>query len=251
MKKAALYGISVGPGDPELLSLKAVRLIRSAAVVCYPVDARGRSLARTSAAAHLEQGQEELPLGIPMTAARPLVEQAYERGTALIASHLEAGRPVAVLCEGDAFFYGSFIQIWRRLRDRFPIEVVPGVSALHAAGAQACKPLAEGRGSLAVLTAGAQPEQILAALEQFDTVAIYKAGPALDRLRDLLLASGRGDQALYLEWLSHPRQRIHVGVEQFPAAPGSYFGMVLVSRPVTMRSSEEIPRQGLENPGGA
>ncbi len=131
-----LYGIGVGPGDPELMTLKAVRVLAEAPVVAYPAPDKGESSARKIAAAHIPAGRIEIAIRVPM---RPGPEPAaiYDDAAKEIAAHLEAGRDVAVLCEGDPLFYGSFIYLHDRLAHRFPTTVVPGVSSLTACAAAA------------------------------------------------------------------------------------------------------------------
>jgi precorrin-2 C(20)-methyltransferase len=127
-----LYGVGVGPGDPDLVTLKAARLIGAADVVAYP-RARGDGVARTIAGPHLRVGVIELPLTYPVTVEPTDDYEAelaafYDRSAAGIATHLDAGRDVVVLCEGDPFFYGSFMYLHERLAHRYPTEVVPGVT---------------------------------------------------------------------------------------------------------------------------
>src|SRR4051794_28234257 len=126
---ATAWGIGVGPGDPELMTLKAVRLIRAAAVVAYPAPLGGDSFARQVAAAHLGH-QREIPIEVPMAGERFPLAAIYDKAAAEIGRALEAGEDVAILCQGDPFFYGSFMYLFERLAGRHPVEIVPGVSSL-------------------------------------------------------------------------------------------------------------------------
>ena len=134
-----LYGLGVGPGDPELITLKALRLLQAAPVVAYPAPDDGPSFARAIVAGHLEARRGappvEVPIIIPMRAARFPAQQVYDHTAEVLADHLTQGRDVAVLCEGDPFFYGSFMYLFGRLADRFPTEVVPGVSSMMTCAA--------------------------------------------------------------------------------------------------------------------
>jgi precorrin-2/cobalt-factor-2 C20-methyltransferase len=139
-RSGRLYGIGVGPGDPELLTLKALRLLRAAAVVAYPAPGHGDSFARAIVAEWLDQGQREIAIRFPMRPGPPPAE-VYDDTAQAIAAHLDSGSDVAVLCQGDPLFYGSFIGILTRLGHRYPVEIIPGVSSLTACSAAAGLPL--------------------------------------------------------------------------------------------------------------
>ena len=133
--RGTLYGLGVGPGDPELLTLKALRILRAAPVLAYPAPPKGESMARAIAAPHLQGGQIEIVIRMPLDAARFPAEEIYAAAARDIAEHLEAGRDVAALCEGDPFFYGSFMYLFGRLAPAHSVEVVPGVSSPMACAA--------------------------------------------------------------------------------------------------------------------
>ncbi len=129
-----LYGLGVGPGDPELLTLKALRLLRTVPVVAYPAPEHGDSFARSIVAAWIEGHQREIAIRFPMRPGPPPVG-IYETAAVALAAELESGRDVALLCQGDPLFYGSFINLLTRLAGRYRIEIVPGVSSLTAVAA--------------------------------------------------------------------------------------------------------------------
>ena len=137
-----LYGLGIGPGDPELITLKALRVLGASPVVAYPAPEHGESLARRIVASHLTGEQIEIAIRMPMVSSRFPAQEVYDRAVAEIGRHLEADRDVAVLCEGDPFFYGSFMYLFARMAERFPVEVVPGVSSLTACAAVLGAPLA-------------------------------------------------------------------------------------------------------------
>jgi precorrin-2/cobalt-factor-2 C20-methyltransferase len=126
-----LYGVGVGPGDPELLTLKAVRILQSVPVVAYPATPQGSAQARDIAAQWLN-GQREIPIAMPCMLDRGPVNAGYDEAAIAIAEELTAGRDVAVLCEGDPLFYGSFSYLLQRLGDRFPCAVIPGINSVSA-----------------------------------------------------------------------------------------------------------------------
>lgn len=124
-----LYGLGVGPGDSELLTLKALAVLKRAQVVAYPALEEGDSFTRAIVAAHLCEGVREIAVRVPMSTDPNAALGAYDRAAAEITVELEAGRDVAVLCQGDPFLYGSFMYLHERLADRFQVEVVPGVTS--------------------------------------------------------------------------------------------------------------------------
>ncbi|MEU3884884.1 SAM-dependent methyltransferase, partial [Streptomyces californicus] len=139
-----LYGVGLGPGDPNLMTLRAVQAIGDADVVAYHSARHGRSIARSIAAAHLRSDHIEEALVYPVTTEttdhpggyRGALEEFYEKAAARLAAHLDAGRTVAVLAEGDPMFYGSYMHMHKRLADRYPTEVIPGVTSVSAAAAR-------------------------------------------------------------------------------------------------------------------
>src|SRR6478672_4038161 len=129
-----LYGLGIGPGDPELLTLKAHRILTSVAVVAYPILENGKSVARAIVADFLRPEQVELPMPFPFSVERS-AQPYYDTAAAQIAEHLRAGRDVAVLCEGEPMLYGSFMYLFQRLAGQFHTEIVPGISSTLASAA--------------------------------------------------------------------------------------------------------------------
>ncbi len=224
-----LYGLGVGPGDPELLTLKALRLLKASAVVAYPTLEGGASFARSIVAGHLTGGQHELPIRVPMTTERAPAQQAYDAAAVEMAEHLQAGRDVAVLCEGDPFFYGSFMYLFGRLAERFAVEVVPGVSSLTACAAVLGQPLAARNDSLAVLPAPLPDAELRARLAGAEAAAIIKIGRHYPRIRALLDAEGLTPHARYVERATLPEQRL-VPLAELGEASAPYFSMILIHR---------------------
>ncbi|RVV97400.1 precorrin-2 C(20)-methyltransferase [Mesobaculum littorinae] len=224
-----LYGIGVGPGDPELLTLKAARLIASCPVVAYPVLPGTDSFARRIAAAHIPPTAREIAMEVPMRPDRAPAQAAYDTGAAHLADALAAGQDVACLCEGDPLFYGSFMYLSARLSGRFPVVAVPGVTSLTAAAAAAQRPLAARNDSVAVLP-GTLPEDVLTArIAAAETVAILKVGRHLPKIVAAVRGAGCLDQASYVERASIPGEERVCPLAQAPAeAP--YFSMILISK---------------------
>jgi precorrin-2/cobalt-factor-2 C20-methyltransferase len=222
-----LYGLGVGPGDPELLTVKALRLLRAAPVVAYPAPENGDSFARSIVARWIEGHQREIAIRFPMRPGPPPVE-IYDDAAAELAAELDDGRDVALLCQGDPLFYGSFTNIFTRLAGRYPIEIVPGVSSLTACAAAAAIPLVARDDALAVIPATLGEDQIAARIAASDSVAIIKLGRHVAKLRRVLNRLGLLDAAVYVEHATLPTQRIaSLSAIEFDEAP--YFSMVLIA----------------------
>jgi precorrin-2/cobalt-factor-2 C20-methyltransferase len=224
-----LYGVGVGPGDPELLTLRAVRVLQSVPVVAYPATLQGSAQARDTAVQWLD-GKREIPITMPCMLDRSSVNQSYDEAALIIAGELAARQDVAILCEGDPLFYGSFSYLLQRLGDRFPCVVIPGINSVSAAAAAAATPLITGEQQLTIIPATAGDEVLRLTLLNSDSVAILKPGRYRPRLLELLLETGRADDALYIEQASRAGQRIIESFEEIPATPGPYFALFLVVR---------------------
>ena len=226
---ATLHGIGIGPGDPELITLRALRLLQNAAVVAYPAPDDGDSLARSIAAPHLPPSCTEYPIRIPMTAERFPAHRVYDEAAAALGRHLDAGREVVVLCEGDPFFYGSFMYLFARMAGPYPVEITPGVSSLSACAATLGHPLAARHDVLSVVPATLDTPALRAALQSCEAAAIIKIGRHFARVLAVLDELGLREQARYIERATLPQQRIVPLAEVEPdAAP--YFSMILLHR---------------------
>jgi len=221
-----LYGIGVGPGDPELMTLKAHRLISTARVVAYPAPDDGDSFARRIAAGTIPQEAEEIPMIVPMRAARFPAQQVYAEAAKRIANHLDAGTDVAVLCEGDPFFYGSFMYLFARLGARFAVEIVPGVSSLTACAAALKRPLTARNDVLTVLPGPLPDAELRSRIEAAEAIAIMKVGRHLPRIRALLETMDLTANAGYIERASLDAEYVSTLAEAPETAP--YFSMILI-----------------------
>ena len=226
-----LYGLGIGPGDPELITVKALRLLNAAPVIAYPAPEQGESLARSIVAPHLNGGgkKTEVVIRMPLVAARFPAGAVYDRAAEELGGHLEAGRDVAVLCEGDPFFYGSFMYLFGRMAERFTVEVVPGVSSLTACAAVLGAPLAARNDVLTVVPAPLDEAALKARLAGAEAVAIIKIGRHFAKVRRVLDELGLIHQARYVEHATMASQRIlpldAVAEEDVP-----YFSMILVHK---------------------
>lgn len=223
-----LYGVGLGPGDPELLTLKAHRLISSASVVAFPALEGGQSFARSIAAGAIAPGTREIPIEIPMTTERAPAQAAYDRAAESIATALQSGQDVVTLCEGDPFFYGSFMYLFARLSARFEVEVVPGVTSLTACAARAAMPLAARNERVTILPGPLPEEELKSRIEGAESVAIMKVGRHLPKIRGVIETLGLADQAVYVERATLPQERVLPLAEAPVEAP--YFSMVLLTK---------------------
>ena len=224
-----LLGIGVGPGDPELITLKAVRYLQRVPVVAY-VSANGQpSIARRIAAPHLPSGKREINLALPMHPRPEITSAAYEEGAARISAELEQGRDVAVLCEGDPFFYGSFGHLFGRLGNDYPTEIVPGVMSVTAAAAAAKRPLVARTEVLTLVPATLASNALISRLEHADAAAILKLGRHLSRVRKVLEEIDRLEQAIYVEQASTGQQKI-LPLTEVTDEVAPYFALVLLPR---------------------
>ena len=223
-----LFGVGLGPGDPDLMTLRAARLIGAAKVVAYPTLAGGDSFARSIAAHLIGDDADEIVMDVPMTVERAPAQAAYDKGAAQIAARLEAGDDVVVLCEGDPFFYGSFMYLFARLADRFQTEIVPGVTSVTACAARARRPLVARNERLTVLPGPLPEDELRARIEGAESVAIMKVGRHLPKIRGVIEALGLVDKATYIERASLPEEVVLPLADAPEKAP--YFSMILLAK---------------------
>jgi precorrin-2/cobalt-factor-2 C20-methyltransferase len=222
-----LFGLGIGPGDPELLTLKAARILSEVPVLAWPAPLEGQGMARSIAGAHIPTGRIEIPIRMGFTIDRQGTDSAYDAAAEAIGSHLEAGRDVAVLCEGDPLFFGSFIYLLGRLSPRFAVEVVPGVSSVMAGAALLRTPLTTWDDGLAIIPATRAEAEIEALAAAADSVVIMKVGRHLPKVRRVLERLDLWKQARIVERVGLPGQRIHRPDE---IAELPYFSLILTHR---------------------
>ncbi|MCB5168799.1 precorrin-2 C(20)-methyltransferase [Streptomyces bambusae] len=230
-----LYGVGLGPGDPSLMTLRAVQIIAEADVIAYHSARHGRSIARSIAAEHLRADHIEEPLVYPVTTEttdhpggyQGAMDEFYAASAARLAAHLDAGRTVAVLAEGDPLFYGSYMHMHKRLADRYPTEVVPGVTSVSAAAARLQTPLVEGEEVLTILPGTLPEEELTARLAATDSAVVMKLGrtfPAVQRAMD---KSGRLAEARYVERATMAGERTGMLADTDPETV-PYFAVAVV-----------------------
>ncbi|KIF68554.1 precorrin-3B C17-methyltransferase [Streptomyces sp. AcH 505] len=243
-----LYGVGLGPGDPSLMTVRAVQVIAEADVVAYHCAQHGRSIARSIAAEHLRPDHVEERLVYPVTTGttdhpggyQGAMEDFYAESAARLAAHLDAGRTVAVIAEGDPLFYGSYMHMHKRLADRYPTEVVPGVTSVSAAAARLGTPLVEGEEVLTVLPGTLPEEELTARLASADSAVVMKLGRTFPAVRRAIERAGRLPDAQYVERATMSGERTLPLADADPDSVPYFAVAVLPSR------VDAAPRQNRE-----
>jgi precorrin-2/cobalt-factor-2 C20-methyltransferase len=223
-----LYGVGLGPGAPDLVTLRAARLIANATVIAYPTLAGAPSFARSIAADLIRADAAEIAMDVPMTPDRSPAQTAYDKGAAQIAEALDAGRDVICLCEGDPFFYGSFMYLYARLADRYRVEVVPGVTSVTACAARAGLPLAARNERLTILPGPLPEAELRARIEGAESVVIMKVGRHFAKIRAVIETLGLTASAVYVERATLPDEVVLPLADAPDTAP--YFSMILLNK---------------------
>lgn len=221
-----LYGLGIGPGDPELITLKAYRILQSVPVIAYPAMENGKVLARAIVADYLRPEQIEIPMPLPFSPTRSS-QPYYDIAAEKIAAHLGEGRDVAVLCEGEPFLYGTFMYLFNRLSATFTTVVVPGISSTMASAAALGVPLTYRNDVLSIMPATLDAEVLRDRLALVDAAVIIKLGRHFAKVRDVLIELGQFDRALYIERATMPNQRIRAIADVDPAEV-PYWALIMI-----------------------
>lgn len=221
------YGLGVGPGDPELITLKAWRIISHVPVIAYPAANGNDSLARKIAAPFIPEDVTELAIPVPMRREREPAQEAYDEAAALIARHLDDGKDVAFLCEGDPLFYGSFAYLLDRLAEKHPTVIVPGITSITACAARIGRPLAARNDILKVLPGTLDAQRLKQEISGADAVAIMKVGQHFDKIRGVLTELGLAERATIIEKATRDDERI-TRLADVPEGERPYFSTILI-----------------------
>lgn len=230
-----IYGVGLGPGDPELMSVKADRLLRSAKHVAYFRKAGRPGRARTSVNGMLPDTAVEFPMEYPVTTEIPLDDPRYAECLsgfyAEVTAHLEtlakSGEDVVVLCEGDPFFYGSFMHLYERLKDKVAVEVVPAITGMSAAWTATGVPITWGDDVLSVLLGTMSEPDLTRYMTEADAIVVMKVGRNLPKVRAALEAAGKLDRAWLVECASMPEETA-VPLTKAGDKTVPYFSIVIV-----------------------
>jgi precorrin-2/cobalt-factor-2 C20-methyltransferase len=234
-KKGCLFGLGVGPGDPELITVKALRLLRAAPVVAYFVAKGKKSNAFGIIENYLDAAQATVPLVYPVTTEKlepPLCYESiigdfYDTAAHELAQHLDAGRDVAVICEGDPFFYGSYMYLHDRMAAHYDTTVVPGVCSMLGGAAVLGAPLVYRNQSLLVLSGVLPAAELKQRLSVADAAVIMKLGRNFDKVRGVLDELNLAGRALYVERATMQNQRI-VPLDEVDPMASPYFSLIVV-----------------------
>jgi precorrin-2/cobalt-factor-2 C20-methyltransferase len=235
MSAAKLMGVGVGPGDPELLTLKAMRALGEADVIAHFAKIGNPSHSRAIVATHLRADVTELPLHYPVTTELPkcstgyrdAIRDFYDGAAETIAAHLKAGHVVAVICEGDPLFYGSYMHLHARLAPLFPTEIVAGITGMSGCWSAAGTPIAQGDDVFTVLPATLPEAELARRLADADAAVVMKVGRHLPKLRRALATSGRLPRAIYVERGTMAEEKM-ILLTAKPDDEAPYFAVVLV-----------------------
>jgi precorrin-2/cobalt-factor-2 C20-methyltransferase len=231
-----LIGVGVGPGDPDLLTLKAVRALQSADVVAHFAKSGNPSNARAIVTQYVRPDLMELPLLYPVTTELPAdnpeyrttIQAFFDAAASAVAAHLEAGRTVAVLSEGDPLFFGSYMHLHVRLMKRYPTDVIPGITGMSGCWSAAGLPVAQGDDVLTVLPGTLAEAELIRRFRENDVTVVMKVGRNLPKVRRALIAADRLIHATYIERGTMRDQRLMpLAEKRDEAAP--YFAIVLVA----------------------
>ncbi|CAM3861287.1 Precorrin-2 C(20)-methyltransferase [Pseudomonas reidholzensis] len=233
--RGRLLGLGVGPGDPELITVKALRLLREAPVVAYFVAKGKRGNAFGIIEAHLQAEQTLLPLVYPVTTEvlpaplsyEQVISDFYDQAGEQVAAHLDAGRDVAVICEGDPFFYGSYMYLHDRLAQRYEAEVIPGVCSMLGGASVLGAPLVYRNQTLTVLSGVLPAEELKRRLADADAAVIMKLGRNFPKVRQVLGELGMDGRALYVERATMANQKI-VALDAVDPQSSPYFSLIIV-----------------------
>ena len=225
-KLGKLYGLGIGPGDPELLTLKAHRILTTVPVIAYPTSENSKSLARAIVANVIRSDQTEIPMYLPFNiheSSQPYYDQAAQQ----ISQYLELKQDVAVLCEGEPMLYGSFMYIFQRLSGKFSTEVVPGISSITASAAMLSVPMTYRNDVLTIIPATLDEIKLRDRLAVADAVVIIKLGRHFAKVRNILDELGLLQRALYIERATQTEQKI-ISITEVEPTEVPYWSLILI-----------------------
>ncbi len=235
MSTGKVYGVGLGPGAQDLLSVRADRLLRGAKHVAFFRKAGRAGQARSIVEGMLPEGAQEIAMEYPVTTEIPLTDPRYNEilsgfyadCTTHLRSLAAAGEDVVVLCEGDPFFYGSFMHLYTRLKDDIPVEVVPAITGMSAAWTATGAPITWGDDVLTVLMGTLDEGTLADHMAKADALVVMKIGRNIDKVRRALQTAGRYDAAWLVEFAAMPKQT----VQRLAEAEGKitpYFSIIVV-----------------------
>jgi precorrin-2/cobalt-factor-2 C20-methyltransferase len=232
---ATVYAVGVGPGDPELLTRKAERVLRQADVVLAPVSNPGEaSVALETVREFLDEERQEIIFHqFPMTSDKSRLIPAWQEAAELVAARVAAGKDVVFITIGDPLLYSTFIYLLRIFRELYPqiaIEIVPGISSINTSAAVACVPLAEADERIAIIPATAGMDKVIEALAAYDTVVLLKVKPLFGDILGVLRQMGRERSAVFVERVGGARQKVLTSLDEMARHTPDYLSLMIIRR---------------------
>lgn len=232
---AKIYAVGVGPGDPELLTRKAERIIRSASVICAPTGAADAASYALSIVSDLidPARQEILSQVFPMMKKGPELEAAWEEAASQVIARVDRGEEVVFITIGDPLLYSTFLYIHRIVRTRrpdIPIEIVPGISSVSAAAAAAGLPLGMAGERIAILPAAYEDYELRKTLLEFDTVVLMKVSRVFDRTYSLLQELGLVDRGVFVRRVGSDQEEVVFDLSSLLGRELDYLSMLIIKK---------------------
>ena len=230
-----IYGIGLGPGDQELMSVKTDRLLRNAKHVAFFRKAGRKGQARQIVEGMIPEGAVEFPMEYPVTTEIPLTDPRYNEILSgfykEVTDHLialaQSGEDVVVLCEGDPFFYGSFMHIYTRVKDVVPVEVVPAITGMSGAWTATGAPITWGDDVLTVIMGTHSEKKLVEHIQLTDALVIMKIGTNFDKVVRALKAGGKYDDAYLVQFATMPKQTV-CKLSEMTEKVTPYFSIIIV-----------------------
>jgi precorrin-2/cobalt-factor-2 C20-methyltransferase len=233
-QKGVFYGVGVGPGDPELLTVKALRLLQTAPVVAFPAGVQGRlGFAEQIIQAYLGPEQHRLPLHFPYVQDEAVLTQAWELAADQVWECLAQGKDVVFASEGDVSFYSTFAYLADTLRSRHPavqITAIPGVCSPLAAAAAIAHPLTLRQQRLLILPALYNLADLETTLAIVDVLVLMKVSSVYPQVWALLKQHQLLEHSYVVEWATLPQQQIYQDLQNHPNLQLHYFSLLVVQR---------------------
>ncbi|ACM18410.1 cobalt-sirohydrochlorin C20-methyltransferase [Geotalea daltonii FRC-32] len=234
-KPGKIYAVGVGPGDPELVTRKAERIIRSVPVICTPtgtVDASSYALSIVEE--FIDRNHQEVLVQVfPMKRDQEGLDTFWEKAAAQVAERVAAGKDVAFITIGDPFLYSTFLYLYRIFRDRYPhleIEVVPGISSINAASIAADLPLGMASDRIAILPTTYEDEELRRTFENFDTIVLMKVSRVFDRVYALLQEMGLEKQAVFVRRVGSADEEVVTELASLVGRKLDYLSLLIVKK---------------------
>ena len=232
---AKIYAVGVGPGDPELLTRKAERILREVPVICAPTaNPADSSYALSLVEPFLERDRQEVIIQVfPMRMDQAGLEEFWEMAAAEVVERVRLGKDVAFITIGDPFVYSTFLYLYRIFREKYPdipVEVVPGISSINAAAIAAGIPLGMGAERIAIIPAAFEQENLRKTLDEFDTVVLMKVSRVFDGIYELLRELGLEQKAVYVSRVGSPEQEVVFDLARLVGQKLDYLSLLIVRK---------------------